>query len=172
MSTTYYIANIPTKEKKQEFIDAINNDDVLSLWNSSFESLYNVREIGHRAGGWLFSWNPFLNEIKTFTKEEIINLVNRNDVIIFDEYHEKQDKETFLEMAFKWCIDDGLTSKTYHMIPEHSHEYIPSMDSIINKLIHMKNSDESYKIIKEKTSYSITDFIHDGLRWSLLFEIR
>ena len=146
MGTNYYARIIPKEEDKQKLIDAIN-DDKGDLIEDLASELYgerneytrkgNVIHLGKRSCGWKFLWNPnviryadgYLDENKQYvpvykydyvyplTKQGITDFVMREDVIITDEYGERQDPKEFLEMAFSWGEPDGWTGKTYEEDP-------------------------------------------------------
>lgn len=87
--------------------------------------------LGKRSGGWKFLWNPNWYEIRNghteweevepghsvghfveepstlfkyydLNKKSIKAFIDREDVEIYDEYEEKQDKEEFWKMALEW----------------------------------------------------------------------
>lgn len=73
MSTNYYLRILPTKEKKEALIKAIENNDFGSIrekYRQMYESpsefdvenimnaQYGMLHLGKRAGGWKFLWNP------------------------------------------------------------------------------------------------------------------
>jgi hypothetical protein len=82
--------------------------------------------LGKRSGGWKFLWNPNIFMIRSghmedhngrriyvpdpsipkytypLTKKGIKEFVDREDVEVYDEYGEKQDKEEFWNMAINW----------------------------------------------------------------------
>ena len=95
--------------------------------------------LGKRSGGWKFLWNPnayvvrnghfeevedrngnkhreyvadpnTLHYIYPLTKQGIKEFIFRDDVVIYDEYGEKQNKNEFIEMAFAW---DGWDAASY-----------------------------------------------------------
>jgi len=91
--------------------------------------------LGKRSAGWKFLWNPnWYKDLKghtewedvgngcrighfvddgyevfkyyDLTKESIKKFIDREDVEIWDEYDEKQDKEEFWKMAIEWGYTD------------------------------------------------------------------
>lgn len=71
MGTNYYARIIPTKERKKELCELINNsynwDEIIKQVNttfSNFEINYDSKPVGgiihlgKRSGGWKFLWNP------------------------------------------------------------------------------------------------------------------
>ena len=92
--------------------------------------------LGKRSGGWKFLWNPNIYKIRQghtipeeiskgvtryhwvedpytvfkyydLTRESIKVFIDREDVEIWDEYNEKQDKEEFWNMALDWTTWNG-----------------------------------------------------------------
>ena len=163
MSTTYYIRKKLSKEEKKEikkYIDKDLYDDAERIMCESYER----REIGHRAGGWQFSWYPFNIYLKDLTRKGIEDLIYREDIIVYNEYGEIEDKKKFLEMAFNWDVD-GWDSNSYR--EEHPNETRWSMQERQNICKH------TLELLGRKTkpvfdSIYQTDFKNDGLRWTIL----
>lgn len=147
-----------------------------------------VFHLGKSSGGWKFLWNPnvyvkhnghtekeelesghtvyhFVEEPNTLvylyplTEEGIREFINKDNVEIFDEYNEKQDKEEFLKFAFN---KEGVDSKTYHEKHPEERSYSCSSELII--LLEK----EGINFI----SYSRSDFYSDGLRFSTSTDFR
>lgn len=147
MGTNYYARILPKKEDRLKLINLIVNDksdEIIELASElygrrdEYTRKGNVIHLGKRSCGWKFLWNPnviryadgYLDENKEYvlvykydyvyplTKQGITDFVMREDVIITDEYGERQDPKEFLEMAFSWGEPDGYTGKTY----EESHK--------------------------------------------------
>lgn len=134
--------------------------------------------LGKRSGGWKFLWNPnvyytanihfedkngtreLVNDgyniykIYDLTKASIKAFIDREDVEVYDEYDEKQDKEEFWEMALSWGGDNGLDSDAY------AREYNErsSYDTDNSHFFEI----QGYKLGKTKH-----DFYSDGLRFSV-----
>ena len=146
MGTNYYARILPKKEDRLKLINLIVNDksdEIIELASElygrrdEYTRKGNVIHLGKRSCGWKFLWNPnvirypdgYLDENKEWvlvykydyvyplTKQGITDFVMREDVIITDEYGERQDPKEFLEMAFSWGEPDGWTSKTYEEDP-------------------------------------------------------
>lgn len=135
--------------------------------------------LGKRSGGWKFLWNPnvyvqrnghmegkrFVADLDTpiylypLTKKGIKAFIDREDVLIYDEYNELQDKEEFWNMALNWGNekdDKGWDSASYeHDYPRESRWQCKS--ELVNLL-----EREGYKF----TSWTRNDFYSDGLRFS------
>lgn len=146
--------------------------------------------LGKRSSGWKFLWNANWYRIlkghsewidnkdgsKTarwvndgydvfkyydLTKEGITQFVNREDIVIYNEYDEKQDKTEFLEMAFSWGYDKehlGLDSETYYKEEKEKRGYVP-----------LSTSNEQTRFLKDcgfTLSFTGNDFYSDGLRFS------
>lgn len=185
MSTNYYARIIPREEDKQKLIDKINNNkynEIVDLASElygrrdEYSRLGNVIHLGKRSCGWKFLWNSNViqycdgyvdEETKEFmpvykfdtiyplTKEGITNFVMRNDVLVYDEYDELQNKEEFLNMAFDWGQPNGLTSKEYQENPKYNAgRYYPIDERDAKK----------WKDFGVKVEYY--DFESDGLRFS------
>lgn len=163
MSTTYYVRKKLSKEEKKEikkYIDKDLYDDVERLMCESCEK----REIGHRAGGWKFSWYPFNPYLKDLTRKGIEDLIYREDIIVYNEYGGVEDKKEFLDMAFNWDVD-GCDSNAYH--DEHPNETHWSMLDRQNRCCStLKMFGHTVKPVF-KNIYQ-TDFENDGLRWTIL----
>lgn len=153
--------------------------------------------LGKRSGGWKFLWNPNMHIIRnghleeqeiekghTFsryipepntafyvyplTKQGIKNFIDREDVEVFDEYGDKQDKEEFFDMAVNWVtwkdhktgkIKEAWDSKTYH---EETKERIYTCDNELVRYL----SEHGTEFISE----SRTDFYSDGLRFATIID--
>lgn len=143
--------------------------------------------LGKHSGGWKFLWNPNIYKIRNghseatsledgitryrfvpepdtayylypLTKKGIKEFIDREDVEIYDEYGEQQDKDEFFKEALDWTKWNGLEawdSNTYHK------EY-PS-----EKVWSCKND---YTDFLESLGYILSDdksdFYSDGLRFS------
>lgn len=143
--------------------------------------------LGLRAGGWKFLWNPnWYKKAKGHTEEvfhdgsffhsryvsdgydvfkyydlnkkSIKAFIDREDVVIYNEYNEKQDKDDFFSMALNWGIKDGYDHET-HMNKCKNNFYYPS---------HLYETDY-VKFLKEqgfKINEGNADFYSDGLRFA------
>ena len=172
---------------REEMYDSIHMD-----WNTdSIEG--GIVHLGKASGGWKFLWNPnvfvirnghsewidnpdgsrssrWIHEPDTMkylyplTKKGIKAFIDREDVVIYDEYDEKQDKEEFWKMAIGWTkwkdpdtgqMVEAWDSDTYY--DEHPREaYYQVNNEITDMLIQ-----EGYKL-----SELHDDFYSDGLRFS------
>lgn len=151
-----------------------------------------IVHLGKRSGGWKFLWNPniyiihnghceyfdngngsrtckWIKDSNTYyyvyplTKEGIWNFINRPNIVVYDEYNKKQDKEKFFNDAVNWTTwngEEAWDSKTYNEWERSQNPnwitYKCSGD-LIEKLI-----SDGYKMISESNS----DFYSDGLRFS------
>lgn len=185
MGTNFYARIIPKEEEKQELLDLIINnkfdeieDKASELYGSrnEYTRLGNVIHLGKRSGGWKFLWNsnviqycdgyvdPETKEyvavykfdtIYPLTHQGITDFVMREDVIVYDEYGETQDKQEFLEMAFNWGQPDGLTSKEYQENPKYDSGRYWGLD---------EREAKKWRDFGVKVEYY--DFESDGLRFS------
>ena len=139
-----------------------------------------VVHLGKRSSGWKFLWNPNVFVIRhghledsngtrryvpdpntllytyPLTKKGLKSFIDREDVLIYDEYEELQDKEEFWKMVLKWGYEkgnEGWDSASY----EEKHISYPVTGELTDLL-----KKEGYKF----TSYTNSDFYSDGLRFS------
>lgn len=142
-----------------------------------------VIHLGKRSGGWKFLWNPNIYQIRNghmeevepghfkfvpdpdtpyytypLSKKGIEDFINREDVEIWDECNEKQDKNEFFNMALNWTTWKGKEawdSDSYHLSNPNEktwsckNEYTNFLENL------------GYKLSKDKS-----DFYSDGLRFS------
>ena len=134
------------------------------LWNPNIfikRNGHNVK-IEHKDGTIEKSWKIDPSELIYFyplTKEGIKAFIDRDDVIILDEYDELQNKEEFWNMAFNWGYekdDIGYDAGTYEEKYPEEKKYV--CDSELIKLLEK----EGYKF----SSVTKSDFYSDGLRFS------
>ena len=151
-------------------------------WDSN-EITGGVVHLGKRSCGWKFCWNPnvfvirhghledtpygtrtWVEEPSTaiytypLTKKGIKAFIDRDDVLIYDEYDELQDKEEFWKMALEWGYekdDEGWDAASYE---EHDNSHIYPITGELTDLLRQ----EGYKF----TSRSNSDFYSDGLRFA------
>ena len=139
-----------------------------------------VVHLGKRSSGWKFLWNPNVFVIRNghledsngtrryvpdpdtplytypLTKKGLKSFIDREDVLIYDEYGELQDKEEFWKMALEWGYekdDEGLDAASY----EEKHTSYPVTGDLTDLL-----KKEGYKF----TTYTNSDFYSDGLRFA------
>lgn len=181
MGTNFYARRIPTKKEKEMLIDAIDVDSVNEI-KDLIDKLYSpldfhtgegaIYHLGKRSCGWTFLWNPNVLEISDgkyengqyipkwkyeytypLTRKGISDFCHRDDIVIYDEYNEEISADEFLEMAFNWNAEDGLThKKSYKNDP---HGYIFHDD---------KRIIEKWKSLGFEPEYS--EFFSDGLRFA------
>jgi hypothetical protein len=140
--------------------------------------------LGKRSCGWKFLWNPnvfvvrhghteweeipggrrvhwipepsTLKYLYPLTKKGLKSFIDREDVLIYDEYDELQDKEEFWKMALEWGYekdDEGWDAASY----EEKHTSYPVTGELTDLL-----KKEGYKF----TTYTNSDFYSDGLRFA------
>ena len=139
-----------------------------------------VVHLGKRACGWKFLWDPnvfvirhghlednngqrrWVEEPNTgkylypLTKQGLHDFIFREDILIYDEYNELQDKEEFWQMALSWGYskeNEGWDAASY----EEKHTSYPVTGELTDIL-----KKEGYKF----TSYTNSDFYSDGLRFA------
>ena len=207
MGTNFYARIIPTKERKQQIKEAIDNDDferIKALVNETYSSpnyLYDSGDyaggeihLGKRSAGWKFLWNPNWYKLRKghteseeteggkryhwvedgfdvfkyydLTKESLKNFIDREDVVIYDEYNEKQNKDEFFKMAMEWGYikeNEGWDGETYEKWEaKQNAKYIPH----VHETEYSKFLEEcGFKLSKYKT-----DFYSDGIRFAAFNE--
>ena len=199
MGTNYYARIIPSKERKRELHDAIDDNDIF-LVKHLVEELYGdshlnwethdieggIVHLGKRSSGWKFLWNPNVFVIRNghlednngtrryvpdpstllytypLTKKGLKSFIDREDVLIYDEYDELQDKEEFWKMALEWGYekdDEGWDADSYYKDHPMERGYLAGGE-LIDLLIA-----EGYKLSRYNS-----DFYSDGLRFATLIE--
>lgn len=145
------------------------------------EEIPAVVHLGKLSYGWKFLWNPNIYQYNKYkweniekdgrvhyhpipdgyevlkiydlTKESIKTFINREDIEIFDEYDEKQNKEEFWERVLNL---EGCDGKTYYeKFPDqkkYERHYYTDYMNFLQNLGYKLNSD--------------SDFYSDGLRFA------
>lgn len=146
-----------------------------------------VVHLGKMSAGWKFLWNPNVYIIRhghledingrrtwvedpntgkyvyPLTKQGLHDFIFREDVLIYDEYGELQDKEEFWKDALEWGSNregggwDAASYEAYEMKRDVNYRLYPVTGELIDFL---KN--EGYKF----TSWTNSDFYSDGLRFA------
>ena len=165
-----------------EMYDPIEKD-----WDTD-EIPGGVVHLGKRSSGWKFLWNPnvfvirhghsewedipggrrshwveepsTLKYLYPLTKKDIKAFIDREDVLIYDEYDELQDKEEFWKMALEWGQPDGWDNANYEKYEREKNNYY-YQPPVTGELTDLLRS-EGYKF----TSLSNSDFYSDGLRFA------
>lgn len=179
MGTNYYARIIPKEKDKETLKKAIDNNDyntITKLYNELYGELneYNHKggeiHLGKASYGWKFLWNSnihkyyddeydingnFISVCKYWkpyelTKDGIREFIMRDDVEIYDEYGDLEDKEEFINYAFN---KEGLDGYKYHL--EHPDEIV------------WRDSEDTLKPFRD-LGYSpeYGNFYSDGLRFS------
>ena len=165
--------------------------------NYSGEIVGGVVHLGKRSGGWKFLWNPniyiirhghceweeiepghkvskWIEDPDTFyylyplTKEGIKKFIDREDIKIFDEYGEEQNKEEFFEMAINWTTwkdKDGNVTEAWD--GETYYEW--ELKENPNRKIYKCHGEYIDMLIKDgfvPNGISNSDFYSDGLRFA------
>lgn len=143
--------------------------------------------LGKASGGWKFLWSPNVYVIRNghydtkhniyiedpdtayytypLTKKGIKAFIDREDVEVYDEYGDKQDKDEFFKMALEWTtwkndktgkVEEAWDSESYHR--EHPNESIWICNSELTRLLEK----EGFELSKVNKS----DFYSDGLLFS------
>jgi hypothetical protein len=139
------------------------------------------------SAGWKFLWNPNVYIIRNghledingrrtwvedpntgkyvypLTKQGLHDFIFREDVLIYDEYGELQDKEEFWKDALEWGSNregggwDAASYEAYEMKRDINYRLYPVTGELIDFL-----KSEGYKF----TSWTNSDFYSDGLRFA------
>ena len=151
------------------------------------EIIGGIVHLGKRAGGWKFLWNPnvfvirhghvedkngqrrWVEEPSTgkylypLTKQGLHDFIFRKDVLVYDEYHELQDKDEFWQMALSWGYgrdNEGWDAASYEAYERSQNKNYTSF-AVTGELTDFLKS-EGY----EFTSWTNSDFYSDGLRFA------
>lgn len=142
-----------------------------------------IVHLGKGSCGWKFLWNPNVFVVRhghyedangkreyifdpdtpfylyPLTKIGLYDFIFRKDVLIYDEYHELQNKEEFWDMALLWGQEDGWDAASYesHLRSKDRHDFYPVTGDLTNLL-----KSEGYQF----TSLTNSDFYSDGLRFA------
>ena len=165
---------------KMEMYDPIQLDDGNDI-------IGGIVHLGKRAGGWKFLWNPnvfiirhghveeengqrrWVEEPNTgkylypLTKQGLHDFIFREDVLIYDEYHDLQDKKVFWKMALDWGYNrecegwDGASYEAHERSQNKNYREYPITGELTDFL-----KSEGYKF----TSWTNSDFYSDGLRFA------
>ena len=143
--------------------------------------------LGKASGGWKFLWNPNVYVVRNghmedvsgarkyipdpntslylypLTKQGLHDFIFREDVLIYDEYDELQDKEEFWKMALSWGYEkedkgwDAVSYEDYERKNNRNYTPYPVTGELADLL-----KAEGYKF----TTYTNSDFYSDGLRFA------
>ena len=58
MGVNYYLKKLPSKERKEELIEAVKKDDVNTIRNLTNNMYNNLIHLGKSSIGWQFNFNP------------------------------------------------------------------------------------------------------------------
>lgn len=151
--------------------------------------------LGKRSGGWKFLWNPnWYKLIKghseaidvapnaksyhwvedgfdvfkyyNLTKESLKQFIDREDVEIYDEYGDRQDKEEFWKMAIEWGYekeDEGWDGESYE-------EWEMKQNPNYKPFNHETDYSKFLKECGFKLNKYNTDFYSDGIRFATCTE--
>ena len=128
------------------------------LWNPNIYKLSN----GHLEEGnvWVID-DPTILQFYELNKKSITDFVNQDNVLIYDEYGEQQDKKEFLEYAFN---KDGWDSESYY---KWEREQYPERKNFWN---YKTNYVEFLISLGYKMNEGYSDFYSDGLRFATYTE--
>ena len=135
--------------------------------------------LGKASGGWKFLWDPNVYVVRNghmedvsgtrryipdpdtplylypLTKQGLHDFIFRDDVLVYDEYEELQDKEDFWKMTLSWGQEGGWDAAGYEK--EHPKHIYPVTGELTDLL-----KAEGFHF----TSMSNSDFYSDGLRFA------
>lgn len=137
------------------------------LWNPNWYKLIKghseVTEVTPNAKSWHWVEDGFdVFKYYELTKESIKNFIDREDVVIYDEYGEQQDKEEFWNMALNWGYEKGREGWDGETYEEFAKKENPNYKPI-------RHETDYSKFIEQcgfKTNKYKTDFYSDGLRFA------
>ena len=185
MGTNYYARIIPSKERKAELKQAIDEDKFDTI-KELYKKMYSksneyekgtIIHLGKRSAGWKFLFNPNYERYYKLTKESLMEFLSRPDVIIYDEYCENYNTysdnpdedsclwtpKQFMDMATHWGYDDNAWDGESYEKWE--------LDKSPNYCGYKRYGDNREKDWIEKGySPSYYNFYSDGLRWSTCCE--
>ena len=160
--------------------------EIKKHWETK-EIIGGIVHLGKRASGWKFLWDPnvfvvrhghledkngqrrWVEEPSTgkylypLTEQGLHDFIFREDVLVYDEYHELQDKEEFWQMALSWGYDkdnegwDAASYKAYERSQNKNYREYPITGELTDFL-----KSEGYRF----TSWTNSDFYSDGLRFA------
>lgn len=114
-------------------------DDVLDDLSYVFNNIKKetIIHLGKRSGGWAFLWD--LNNMKFYKPElkSIISFLQKNNVVIEDEYGRQFSVDDFINNEIKYCLypsSKPITEEELMQddnIPDYQKQYI--LDNYINK---------------------------------------
>lgn len=211
MGCNYYARIIPSRERKDELCNLIQNSmdfrKIKELINETYgrpdwpdyeTEIVKAGEIhlGKSSYGWKFLWNPNLYEIRQghmeydekndpehhhgqymtdpskafgfygLTKKGLKKFIDREDVLIYDEYGELQDKEEFWNFALSKDLDkNGNEAWDGKLYEEHCKKEDPNYKSYSSYSEYCKFLSQWFKI-----EYPYNDFYSDGLRFATTTE--
>ena len=137
-----------------------------------------VVHLGKKSCGWKFLWNPNVYVIRhghledkngqrcwveepstgkylyPLTKQGLHDFIFRDDVLVYDEYYELQDKEEFWQMALTYNKDDWDAAGYEQEHPKHIYPVTGELTDFLMA--------EGYQF----TSRTNSDFYSDGLRFA------
>ncbi len=136
------------------------NPNIYIIRNGHIEWIDNGN--GHKTGEWIIDPNTY-HFVYPLTKEGIKSFIDREDVVIYDEYDEKQDKEEFWKMALEWTTwnnKEAFDSKSYvewELSQNPNYREYTCNGEYVNALKFL-----GFKMISSSNS----DFYSDGLRFA------
>lgn len=202
MGTNFYAYIIPSKKRKKELYDAIDENNISriqTLVHEMYGSIYmdygndeikgGCVHLGKESGGWKFLWNPNIFLVRNghsewtdhgdgsrssrwipepntakyvypLTKEGIKAFIDREDIEIYDEYGEKQDKNSFFQEALEWMTwrgKEALDSDSY---------YRETTERGLRGFSFRNDYTDFLESLGYKLSMDKSDFYSDGLRFS------
>lgn len=144
---------------------------------------YGIVHLGKRSSGWKFLWNPNVYEKQNYqvmtengktdvkrlpptplyvyqlNRNAIKEFIDREDVLIFDEYGSQWDKDDFFDMAINWGIPNGFDCDTYTEYQEKE-----------GNTYYRYSCQSHYTVFLESLGYNLntdkSEFYSDGLRFS------
>lgn len=132
------------------------------LWNTNWRE-YDGGHWDGESGKWIKDIK--LHKFYDLTAKSLYDFIMREDITIYDEYGEMQDKEKFWKFATETKAD-GLTSASYNK--DSKSVYKKFSDKFYHDFIEVDPYHDKWVKLgcKKRSDKSYHDFIKDGLRWS------
>lgn len=170
MGVNYYLKKLPSKERKEELIEAVKKDDVNTIRNLTNNMYNNLIHLGKSSIGWQFNFNPNYElqfnyetgDIKIIyafplTREGIDKFIRQDGYIIVDEDEEESMIPTISPDEFWKKVDSKKND-------------IVEMDDASNSYWRDTNKNTYINFLKKdypNGDYSYhNSFVNDGLRFS------
>lgn len=170
MGTNYYLKKLPSKERKEELIEAVKKDDVSTIRNLTNDMYNNLIHLGKSSIGWQFNFNPnyelqfnsetggiLISYTFPLTREGIDKFIRQDGYIIVDEYEEDSMIPTITPDEF-WKMVDRKKNDIVEMNDETNYYWENDMKKKYINFLKKDYPNGNY-------SYN-NSFVNDSLRFS------